>query len=108
MAASATLMMAALCMLALCSIGSQVIIAHASSTDKQDAAAGAALRELVENVVAEELGLSGGGGGDLGNVGDACPAACQNCLILCAIKCVLKPSPVACYADCIIKDACFP
>lgn len=86
------------------------MIAHASSTAKHDAAAGALLRELVRNVVAEELGLSGGGAGGAGgrgNVGGACPAACQNCLILCAIKCVLKPTPVACYADCISKDACF-
>uniref|UniRef100_A0A0E0ESA3 RBR-type E3 ubiquitin transferase n=1 Tax=Oryza meridionalis TaxID=40149 RepID=A0A0E0ESA3_9ORYZ len=100
MAASAALKMAALCVLVLCSIGtSQAMMAHASSTAKQDAAAGAVLRELVRNVVAEELGLGGGG--------DACPAACQNCLILCAIKCVLKPTPVACYADCITKDGCF-
>uniref|UniRef100_A0A0E0B312 Uncharacterized protein n=1 Tax=Oryza glumipatula TaxID=40148 RepID=A0A0E0B312_9ORYZ len=99
MAASAALKMAALCVLAM--------IAHASSTAKQDAAAGALLRELVRNVVAEELGLSGGGAGGRGNVGDACPAACQKCLIPCAIKCVLKPTPVACYADCISKDACF-
>uniref|UniRef100_A0A0E0M1B3 Uncharacterized protein n=1 Tax=Oryza punctata TaxID=4537 RepID=A0A0E0M1B3_ORYPU len=108
MAASAALNMAALCVLVLCSNGSQMMIAHASSTAKQDAAAGAMLRELVQNVVAEELGLSAAaGGGDRGNVGDACTAACQNCLILCAIKCVLKASPVACYADCITKDACF-
>ncbi|KAL5201125.1 hypothetical protein ABZP36_035479 [Zizania latifolia] len=85
--AAALKMAAALCLLLVLCVGSQATIARASPA----AAA------------AKQQNAAGGGR----NVGDACPAACQNCLILCAVKCVLKPSPVACYADCVTKDACF-
>lgn len=90
--------MAAICMLVMC-VGSQMIV-HASPD--QDAAAGALLQELMEHELAKKLGLNAD------NVGDICPPVCENCLIVCAIKCVLNPKPVACYADCIVKDDCFP
>ncbi|KAF0911425.1 hypothetical protein E2562_008300 [Oryza meyeriana var. granulata] len=99
--AAALKMAAAVCVLAMC-IGSQkVAVAGASREAPQDAVAGALLRELMEHELAAELGLADD------SVGDICTPKCQTCLIVCAIKCVLKPNPAACYVDCIVTDKCF-
>uniref|UniRef100_A0A0D9XDT2 Uncharacterized protein n=1 Tax=Leersia perrieri TaxID=77586 RepID=A0A0D9XDT2_9ORYZ len=131
MASAVALKIAALCMLILCSIGSQVMIVRASSTAKlvenvvgssprssaspapatvatsatparQNCLILCAIKCLMDHELAAELRLAGDD-----SVGDVCSPACQTCLIVCAIKCVLKPNPTACYADCIVTDKCF-
>ncbi|KAJ1289698.1 hypothetical protein BS78_02G184600 [Paspalum vaginatum] len=97
--AAASLKVAAVCMLLLC-VGSD--LARAA---RHEAVTGALLRELMaEQELAEALGLLVAQHGDVGAV---CPQACQACLIMCAIQCVLTPDPATCFANCTVANACF-
>ncbi|CAL5074290.1 unnamed protein product [Urochloa decumbens] len=104
---AAALKVAAVCILLLC-VGSDLArSALASSPDDQEAArAGALLRELlVAHELAGELGLLDAR--QHGNVAAVCTPACQNCLIVCAITCVLNTNPAACFANCTVTAGCF-
>ncbi|KAF8695303.1 hypothetical protein HU200_037526 [Digitaria exilis] len=112
MASSSALKLAAACMLLLLCIESDLArpaLALSSSTrdDHQEhAMAGELLlRELMEHELAEELGLPAvrQRGGDVGGI---CPSACQTCLVVCAVTCVLNKEPIACFAKCAVSSSC--
>ncbi|XP_062198607.1 uncharacterized protein LOC133901312 [Phragmites australis] len=107
MASAAALKVATVCMLLLC-VGSDLarpaLASPPSPDDKEAAAARALMRELVEHEIAEELGLQGAG---QHHVGDVCSPACQTCLIVCAVTCVLNPASIACFVNCTVTSACF-
>jgi hypothetical protein len=104
----AALKIATVCMLLLC-VGSDLarpaICLASSSADDQEAAAGALLRELLERELTQKLSLLAEQHGDVG--ADFCPPACQNCLIICGITCVLNPNPATCFANCTVANGCF-
>ncbi|CAN6166973.1 unnamed protein product [Urochloa humidicola] len=115
MASSSVLKVAAACVLLLLCVGSDLAPPALASSPPQSrddhqaelAAAGELLlRELVEHDLAEELGLpeQRQSGGD---VGDICPSACQTCLVMCAVTCVLSKVPIACLANCTVSSSCF-
>ncbi|CAL5088316.1 unnamed protein product [Urochloa decumbens] len=114
MASSSALKLAAAFMLLLCVASDQARPALASSSplslddhQRRVAAGELLLRELVEHDdLAEELGLleQRQSGGDLG---DICPSACQTCLVVCAVTCVLSKVPIACLANCTVSSSCF-
>ncbi|CAN6217681.1 unnamed protein product [Urochloa humidicola] len=116
MASSSALKLAAACVLLLLCVGSDLAPPALASSpppsrdDHQAAGLAAAgellLRELVEHDLAEELGLleQRQRGGD---VGDICPSACQTCLVMCAVTCVLSKVPIACLANCTVSSSCF-
>ncbi|CAL5081474.1 unnamed protein product [Urochloa decumbens] len=113
MASSSALKLAAACMLLLLCVGSDLVrpaLASLPERDDQEFAGAVAgellLRELVEHDLAEELGLleQRQRGGDLG---DICPSACQTCLVMCAVTCVLSKVPIACLANCTVSSSCF-
>jgi hypothetical protein len=68
-----------------------------------DSAGLALLRELQDHELDEELGLAG----QRGNLRDFCSPACQTCLVVCAVTCVLNKEPIACFANCTVKSSCF-
>ncbi|RLM84995.1 hypothetical protein C2845_PM04G12930 [Panicum miliaceum] len=108
MASSSALKLAAACTLLLC-VGSDLARPALASTPppSRDDHQERLPRELVEHDLAEELDLLMGrqrGGGD---VGDICPAACQTCLIMCAVTCVLSKVPIACLTNCTVSSSCF-
>ena len=104
----ATLKIATVCMLLLC-VGSDLVarpaVCLASSPDDQEAAAGALLQVLLERELTQKLSLLAEQHGD--GVGEVCTPACQNCLIICGITCVLNASPATCFANCTVTNACF-
>ncbi|OEL31105.1 hypothetical protein BAE44_0007876 [Dichanthelium oligosanthes] len=113
MASSSALKLAAACMLLLC-VGSDLARPALASSpspppsgdehqDQRAAAGELLLRGLVEHDLAEELGLLEQRGG---NAGDICPSACQTCLIMCAVTCVLIKEPIACFANCTVSSSC--
>ncbi|CAL5064357.1 unnamed protein product [Urochloa decumbens] len=112
MASSSALKLAAACMLLLLCVGSDLAPPALASSSRDDHQAERAvagellLRELVEHDLAEELGLleQRQRGGD---VGDICPSACQTCLVMCAVTCVLSKVPIACLANCTVSSSCF-
>ncbi|KAF8769040.1 hypothetical protein HU200_006993 [Digitaria exilis] len=115
MASSSALNLAAAFMLLLC-IGSDLARpALASSSpppplsrdDHQERAMAGELllRELMEHELAEKLGLPAGRQRS-GDVGDICPSACQTCLVVCAVTCVLNKEPIACFAKCAVSSSC--
>ncbi|CAN6204474.1 unnamed protein product [Urochloa humidicola] len=122
MASSSALTLAAASIVLLLCVGSDLARPALASLpprperdDHQELAAAAAgellLRELVEHDLAEELGLLNleqqqqqQRGGDLG---DICPSACQTCLVVCAVTCVLSKVPIACLANCTVSSSCF-
>ncbi|CAL5088317.1 unnamed protein product [Urochloa decumbens] len=97
---AAALKVAAVCILLLC-VGSDLArpaLASLSPDDDQEAAGvGALLRELLALLDA----------GQHGDVAAVCTPACQNCLIVCAITCVLNADPAACFANCTVTAGCF-
>uniref|UniRef100_A0A0A9C887 Uncharacterized protein n=1 Tax=Arundo donax TaxID=35708 RepID=A0A0A9C887_ARUDO len=111
-ASAAALKLTAAYLLLLCIASDLARPALASSppspSDEQETAARALLRDLVEHERAEELcppvGQRGGGGVRLG---DICSPACQTCLIVCAVTCVLNKEPIACFANCTVTSSCF-
>ncbi|NP_001143851.1 uncharacterized protein [Zea mays] len=99
----AALKIAAVCVLLLF-VGSDLarcVASSASPGDEDQAAAGALLlREFLElelSLLAEQHG----------GVGEFCPPACQNCLIICGITCVLNPNPATCFVNCTTANGCF-
>lgn len=92
-------------MLRLC-IGSDLArpaLGSSSPDDQEAAGADALLRELLAHELDGELGLLVG---EHGEVGDLCTPACQNCLIVCAITCVVNANPIACYDNCTVATGC--
>jgi hypothetical protein len=99
MASSAALKVAAACLLLLC-IASDMARPSLASPPPDGLAL---LRELQNHELAEELGLAG----QRGNLHDFCSPACQTCLVVCAVTCVLNKEPIACFANCTVKSSCF-
>ncbi|KAL6846160.1 hypothetical protein ACP4OV_023608 [Aristida adscensionis] len=81
----------------------------AAGGDLQLAAAARALaREALERAdVAGALGLRRGDDDDVVAVGDVCSVACQTCLTVCAVSCVLNKEPVSCFVNCTVTGTCF-
>ncbi|KAL6656023.1 hypothetical protein ACP70R_006849 [Stipagrostis hirtigluma subsp. patula] len=110
---AAALKMAAVCMLVLCVASDlarpAVAFSPPPTTIDQEAAAAALLRELAGHELAGELGLAprGAAAGQHGDVGDVCSSACQTCLIVCAVTCVLNKEPIACFVNCTVSSTCF-
>jgi hypothetical protein len=110
---ASALKVAAMCMVLLCVVGSDLArpaLASSSSPDDLQESAGAGallLRELLAHELAEELGLLDAGQQHGGDVGAVCTPACQNRLIVCAITCVLNANPAACFANCTVAAGCF-
>ncbi|KAF0904871.1 hypothetical protein E2562_038382 [Oryza meyeriana var. granulata] len=62
-----------------------MVVAASTSREVTDTAASMLVQGLMEHGLTAELGLKGG------SIGDVCSPACHTNLIVCAIKCVLKP-----------------
>ncbi|OEL31106.1 hypothetical protein BAE44_0007877 [Dichanthelium oligosanthes] len=106
---AAALKLAAVCVLLLC-VGSDLArpaLASSFPDDQETAGAGALLRELLAHELAEELGLLDAAGQNGDVVGAVCTPACQNCLIVFAITCVLNANSAACFANCTVTTGCF-
>jgi hypothetical protein len=105
----AALKIATVCMLLLL-VGSDlarpaVCLASSPDDDQEAAAAGSLLRELLERELTQKLSLLAEQHGD--EVGEVCTPACQNCLIMCGITCVLNASPATCFVNCTVANGCF-
>ncbi|XP_066394304.1 uncharacterized protein [Miscanthus floridulus] len=104
----AALKIATVCMLLLF-VGSDLarpaICLASSPDDREAAAAGALLKELLERELTQKLSLLAEQHG--GDVGVVCTPACQLCLIMCAITCALNPNPATCFSNCTVANGCF-
>lgn len=107
MASSATLKVTAACLLLLCivsDVAQPSLASLPSPDDGNEATAGRALlQQLAKHDIAEELGLAE----QRGDLLDICSQACQTCLIVCAVTCVLNKVPIACFANCTVNNSCF-